>query len=228
MRYIDAPHGFGVIKYAGRLDMQKLTFSYSGFLQKQQFLRKEKFNFDKLHVGIELVSYEDLTAEKIIFCEGASASRNPYFENLKFKHSKGEILELKIPDLHLEDILSSNVFVMPVGNHHFKVGATYSWDHLDEQTTEQARTELLYKLKNVATAPSEIIDQKAGIRPTMHDRKPVIGLHPNFPQIGIFNGLGPKGALLGPYLASQFAQSLCNLSTSILPEADIKRYFRRK
>ncbi len=225
-KYITSQNGFGVVKKAGRVDLQKLTSSYSKFLIKQQLFRNEKFKFDELQLSSELVIYKDLNAEKIIFCEGAAASRNPYFENLKFKHSKGEILELKIPDLNLEEIVSSEVFVMPVGKDRYKVGATYSWEILDEQTTETARTELLDKLHHFISAKSEVLNQKAGIRPTMHDRKPVIGLHPHFPQIGIFNGLGPKGALLGPYFAGQFAQFLCNPSSPIVSEAHIKRYFR--
>jgi hypothetical protein len=39
----------------------------------------------------------------------------------------------------------------------------------------------------------------------MHDRKPVIGFLEKSTQIGIFNGLGSKGVLLGPYLSVQFA-----------------------
>jgi len=48
-------------------------------------------------------------AEKIIFCEGAAVSINPYFRNLKFKYSKGEILELKISGLSLNEIISNEM-----------------------------------------------------------------------------------------------------------------------
>jgi glycine/D-amino acid oxidase-like deaminating enzyme len=62
----------------------------------------------------------------------------------------------------------------------------------------------------------------------MHDRKPVIGLLPDNAQIGIFNGLGSKGVLLGPWFARQFADYLIGNSDYIHPEADIKRYFKHK
>jgi glycine/D-amino acid oxidase-like deaminating enzyme len=62
----------------------------------------------------------------------------------------------------------------------------------------------------------------------MHDRKPVIGFLPDFPQIGIFNGLGSKGVLLGPYFARQFADYLCGISKHIHPEVSIDRYFKKK
>ncbi|MDO9615683.1 MAG: FAD-dependent oxidoreductase, partial [Bacteroidota bacterium] len=166
-----------------------------------------------------------VTAEKIVFCEGPAASQNPYFKNLKFKHSKGEILELKISELQLNEIVNAEVFVMPMGDDCYKVGATYSWDDLNRETTDSARDELLVKLKNCISAPFEIIEQKAGIRPTMHDRKPVIGFLPDYPPIGIFNGLGSKGVVLGPYFARQLSEYLVGTSNYLHPDADIKRYF---
>ena len=219
---------FGSVNKSGRLDIQKLIFAFSGFLNQQNAIRNERIDYEKLVFQSDSLTYDNITAQKIIFCEGSTASQNPFFKNLKFKHSKGEVLELKIPELKLNEIVSSEVFLMPIGNHYYKVGATYSWDELNWETTESARTELLDKLQNISSAHSEVISQKAGIRPTMHDRKPVIGLIPDHPQIGIFNGLGSKGVLLGPYFAKQFANFLIGDSTYIHPEADIKRYFKRR
>lgn len=222
---ITKPYSFGYVNKSGRLDIQKLISVFSEFLMLQNSLKKVKFDFEKLTIKADLASYEDITAEKIIFCEGPSASQNPYFKNLKFKHSKGEILELKIPELNMNEIISDEIFVAPVGNDRYKVGATYTWDALNWETTGSAHEELLAKFKKITPVIPETISQKAGIRPTMHDRKPVIGLHPEYPSIGIFNGLGSKGVLLGPYFAQQLADYLGETSDLIHPEADIKRYF---
>lgn len=224
---ITNPYSFGCVNKSGRLDLQKLISAFSKLLTRQNSLRKVKFDFEKLDIKADLVSYKDVTAEKIIFCEGVSASHNPFFQNLKFKHSKGEILELKIPELNMGEIISDEVFVMPVGSDRYKVGATYTWDALNWETTDSAREELLTKFKKITPLIPETISQKAGIRPTMHDRKPVIGIHPEYPSIGIFNGLGSKGVLLGPYFARQLADYLVGTSNYIHPEADIKRYFLR-
>ena len=209
---------FGCVNKSGRLDIQKLISEFSEFLTLQNSLRKVKFDFEKLTIKADLVRYEDITAEKIIFSEGPSASQNPFFQNLKFKHSKGEILELKIPELNIDEIISDEVFVVPVGNDRYKVGATYTWDALNWETTDSAHEELLVKFKKITQLIPEMISQKAGIRPTMHDRKPVIGVHPECPRIGIFNGLGSKGVLLGPYFARQLADYLVGTSDFIHPE----------
>ncbi len=216
---------FGIVNKAGRLDLQKLISGFLEFLKQRNLIRNEKFEYEKLTLQPDSISYNDVSAQKIIFCEGPSADQNPYFQNLKFKHSKGEILELKIPELNLNEIISDEVFVMSAGNDRYKVGATYSWDELNWKTTNFAREELLAKFKKITPLIPEIISQKAGIRPTMHDRKPVVGFHPEYPQIGIFNGLGSKGVLLGPYFARQLAGYLAGTSDYIHPEADVKRYF---
>jgi glycine/D-amino acid oxidase-like deaminating enzyme len=225
---IGTAFGFACINKAGRLDIQKLISSFNGFLNQQNSIRNEKIDYKKLIFQADSVIYDDISTRKIIFCEGPLAVQNPFFKNLKFKHSKGELLEVKIQELKLDRIVSDEVFVMPVGNDRYKVGATYSWDELNHEITDSAREELLGKLGKIVSLKPEIVNQKAGIRPTMHDRKPVIGLLPDNAQIGIFNGLGSKGVLLGPWFARQFADYLIGNSDYIHPEADIKRYFKHK
>ena len=219
---------FGCVNKSGRLDIQKLISTFSGLLAQQNLIRNEKLDYEKLILLADSITYDNIIAQKIIFCEGSAAAFNPFFKNLKFKHSKGEVLELKIQGLKLNEIVSDEVFLAPIGNDKYKVGATYTWDKLNCDTTDSARKELLDKLRNICSSPFEILSQKAGIRPTMHDRKPVIGLLPDNPQIGIFNGLGSKGVLLGPYFAKQFADFLTGNSTFLHPEVDIKRYFKRR
>jgi len=219
---------FGCVNKSGRLDIQKLIFAFAKFLNQQNSIRNEKLDYEKLVLQPDSVAYDNVTASKIIFCEGSAASQNPFFNSLKFKHSKGEVLELKIPELNLNEIVSDEVFVMPIGNHRYKVGATYTWDELNDEITDSARNELLDKFQNISSTHFEVLSQKAGIRPTMHDRKPVIGLLPDNPQIGIFNGLGSKGVLLGPYFAKQLAVFLIGNSSTIHPEVDINRYFKRR
>ena len=64
----------------------------------------------------------------------------------------------------------------------------------------------------------------AGLRPTSHDRRPVVGLLPDKPQVGVLNGLGTKGVSLAPYFAHQFAESLIN-GIEMDREVHIGRYF---
>ncbi|HET6556797.1 MAG TPA: FAD-binding oxidoreductase [Prolixibacteraceae bacterium] len=227
LKNIRSPFGVGRVLHAGRLDIQKLAVSFSQYLEHRQCVRREEFTIVDLVTENEYVTYKDLKAQKVIFCEGPAVSRNPYFNNLIFKHSKGEILDLKIPNIRLEEIISNDVFIMPVGHDHYKVGATYSWDDMTTQTTPEAREELLAKLGKSISVPIKVKDQKAGIRPTMHDRKPVAGFLPHHPAVGIMNGLGSKGALLAPWCARQMAEYMCGISTHLPHEISISRYFKK-
>jgi glycine/D-amino acid oxidase-like deaminating enzyme len=68
---------------------------------------------------------------------------------------------------------------------------------------------MLEYLHEMFEAPFEIVDQVAGIRPTMVDRKPVLAQSKINPNVFIFNGLGTKGTLLAPYFAHHLASELC-------------------
>ena len=74
--------------------------------------------------------------------------------------------------------------------------------------------------------PFEIIDHQAGIRPTVKDRRPLLGVHPAHHQLAIFNGMGTKGVMLAPYFANHLVNHLEN-DDKLLPEIDIVRFGKK-
>jgi len=165
------------------------------------------------------VTYKDFSASKIIFCDGVEAQNNPYWETLPFLPSKGEILTIKA-DMNLSHILNRKIFILPVGENLFKVGSTYSWKFENASPTEAAKAELITQLKSIIKIPFEVIDHTAAIRPTVKDRRPMIGLHKHYAQVGIFNGLGTKGCLLAPFFADHFAGYLSG-KNELMEEVDV-------
>jgi FAD dependent oxidoreductase. len=216
----------GIISKAGRLDLQKFIEAFAQYLFKNKMLISEKFDFNSICFSDESVHYKNQQAKKVIFCEGPAASDNPFFKKIKFKHSKGEVLDLEIPALKTSRIINGDVFVAPVLEHQFKVGATFCWNELDFEPSQLARDEITSKFKSFMPYEFRVLSHKAGVRPTAHDRKPVMGVLPDNLQIGIFNGLGSKGVLLGPYFAHQLAEFLTGKSTFINPEVDVRRYYK--
>ncbi|HNS43565.1 MAG TPA: hypothetical protein PKN22_12475, partial [Taishania sp.] len=67
---------------------------------------------------------------------------------------------------------------------------------------------LLEHLTCLTDQPVEVLDQIAGIRPTTVDRRPLMGLHPEFNKLAVFNGLGAKGFLLAPLLSKEMCAYL--------------------
>jgi glycine oxidase len=125
--------------------------------------------------------------------------------------------------LESEFIINGGVFIMPHQSGSFKVGSTYYWDDNTEVPTKRGLEELTEKLNKMLKTDYEILSHKAGIRPTVNDRRPFLGFHPKYKNMGVFNGLGTKGVMLAPFFANHFCQHIKN-STNLLKEVDIQRY----
>ena len=157
-----------------------------------------------------------------IYCEGVQGAKNPFFEWVKFKPAKGEILTVKIPSL-VEDriIVRGNIWLLPLGNSIYRAGATYDWNANDNEPTQEARLIVEERLQKLINASHEVIDHVAAVRPIIDSRRTLIGLHPGNDKIGFFNGLGSKGVLTAPLLASNLADHICD-SSPIDPEFDLR------
>lgn len=226
---IHNPLGSSEVINSGNLNTLLFLDTFRQYFTTNNQLLEEKFDYNQLSMSDDSVSYKNFTADKLIFCEGYKALENPYFNWLPFKLTKGEILIIKIPLLsnksedYSEKVINKGVFILPLGNETYKVGATYEWEDLTEQATEKGKAFLIDKLEKVLKVPFEIIGHEAGIRPTVNDRRPLIGIHPSHKALGIFNGMGTKGVMLAPYFAKHFVDFLEN-NMPMEKEVDIARF----
>lgn len=220
------PFGYGSVKKAGYLDVQQFLSLSAHYFSGKGILLNERFDHSILDLSGDSVQYSGRRAQHIIFCEGYRGSENPYFRFVPFNPAKGELLTVKMEDYHFEKVINKTVFIAPLGNELFRVGSTFKWDNINDETTEGAKEELVENLKKVTTRYFEIIDHKAGVRPAVDDRRPVIGLHPDHKQIGIFNGMGSKGVMLSPYFAKEFCDHLFE-GKALNKEADLKRLLKK-
>ena len=192
------------------------------------FIEYEEFDFTRLEHQAESVNYREGIYERIIFAEGCAGHTNPYFKQVPFNPCKGQILILEIPDLALSTAIHKKVVLLPLGNSRFICGATYEWDDLGIETTERGRVELLTDLQLILGSQFslKVIDQKAGVRPTISDRRPVVGWHPVLPNIGILNGFGTRGLLVGPACASNLLNSW-QKGEPIMDDWNVHRFKKR-
>ena len=65
------------------------------------------------------------------------------------------------------------------------------------------KKELLEKLETFLKCDFKIVDHVAGIRPTVVDRRPLVGRHPEHQNMYVLNGFGSRGVLIGPYASNQ-------------------------
>ena len=207
----------------GYLNTKELLAHFRLLLKEKEIIVEEEFFPDKINFNGTSVVYKEYLASKIILCDGPTGFGNQLLDNIRFHPLKGEVLHLNI-NYKSKFILNRNGFVLPRDGHYI-AGSNYDLVDRDWQPTTAAREEIAGKIDKILNIDYEIVGQRAGLRPTTHDRRPVLGLLPKYPQIGVFNGLGTKGVSLAPYFAHQFAEFLIN-GSEIEPEVQIERFFK--
>jgi glycine/D-amino acid oxidase-like deaminating enzyme len=223
-KYAINEFGSGWVKSPGYIDAKTFVRENQRYLIEKDKMIIESFDFDKFDA--EKGTYKGKKYTHFIFSEGYKAIDNPYFNYLPFVLTKGEVLSIKNNELRRDEILNRKCFVLPAQDGTFKLGSTFEWDTIDTSPSENAKEQLLDQYKLLTTSPATIVDQEAGIRPTVADRRPLIGVHPEKENIFIFNGMGTKGYMLAPYFAEEFYHHLVD-DTPLNSEVDIKRFYRK-
>jgi len=217
-------YGYGEVTHSAQTDLPKLTRAFREKLRREDAITEAKMDYDQLQVIPGGFQYGNLNASRVVCCEGAWAEQNPFFSYLPFGGAKGEVLIVRIPDADFEKIMKHRVFIVPLSEKdHYWVGSTYDWKYEGPEPTQKGRSYLEQRLKDMLQAPYEVLYHRAAIRPTVKDRRPFLGQHPEISNLYIFNGLGTKGASLGPYWAHHMAAHLQE-EKPLDPEVDIRRF----
>jgi len=220
---VKAPFGFGEVNATGRIDTQKLIESYRTFLSQMNQYISATFDYEALIETPEGLCYESIQAKHIVFTEGFGIHKNPYFKQLPLEGTKGELITIYAPQLQLTPILKSSIFVIPMEGDHYLVGSTYEWTDKTNIPTSEAKSQLLEKLEGLVTCDFEVVNQRAGIRPTVSDRRPLVGRHPNHQKMYVLNGLGTRGVLIAPAMAEAL-YAFIETDAPLPEEIDISRF----
>ena len=127
----------------------------------------------------------------------------------------------------MDVIVNASVFILPLGNDLFKIGATYDWESKTAIPTEGGKNELVEKIKEVINCDFEIVSHFAGVRPTVKDRRPLVGTYVNHDSIHILNGLGTRGVMLGPAMAKSLFDNI-EYNLPLDKAIDIKRFDKKR
>jgi glycine/D-amino acid oxidase-like deaminating enzyme len=159
-----------------------------------------------------------------VFAEGFGIKRNPFFKHLPLNGTKGEMLTIKAPELKMDFILKSSVFIVPLGNDLYWIGATYEWEDKSHSITTKGKNQLTEKLKKIIACDFKVVDQVSGIRPTTKDRRPLVGSNPTYKNIYVLNGLGTRGVIMSPFVADQLFNHIEN-GERLDTEIDVARFY---
>jgi glycine/D-amino acid oxidase-like deaminating enzyme len=203
------PLGGIFFKHSGYLEVKTFLQTAHQHLQKNNCLQYGIFETELLNLSASKISYAGIDAKKLIFCEGVSVVKNPFFNWLPMDPVKGELMEIT-SDIKQEwdFIVNRDMFLLPLAKGSFLAGATYDKKNLDSESTIEGRQYISDKLRRFYKPDFRVIKQWAGVRPATRDRRPLIGFHPEKKLLAVFNGFGTKGVSLAPFFASQMADAL--------------------
>lgn len=213
--------GTGRVKQASYIDTEVFMQANRSCFQSKGILSGDTFNHKELDA--ENAVYKGITYDYIVFAEGKDARYNPLFSYLPVQQTKGEVLTLESGSIYSKESLNRKCFLLPLGNNRFKVGSTYAWDTDNTIPTEEGKHTITENLKSITSESYTIVEHKAGVRPTVPDRRPLTGKHPEFPKMVIANGLGTKGYMIAPLLMCELVDHLLN-GTEINKESHISRF----
>ena len=221
-----ADYSLGKVEHTGNIDTENLLDNYRTYLKNNDKIRFGRFEHSRLQIKGSQFEYEGLKANNIIFCEGFGLRNNPYFNYLPLRGNKGEYITIYSEDLKLDFAVKSSVFLMPLGNNLYKAGATYNHSDKTPDVTSEAREKLVSSLKELIKCEFEVVDQVAGIRPAVSDRRPLVGAHPEIENLYCCNGYGSRGVLIAPNMAKMLVNHIED-DAELDPEVDLQRFTKK-
>jgi glycine/D-amino acid oxidase-like deaminating enzyme len=204
-----------------RVNLIQLLSAYKNMLSLEGRCIDQTLDFDQ--INWDQNTYNGLSFDHVVCCEGALGQNSP-FDFLPIILNLGEVL---LVDLHTSQpitfAIKKKVFIVPVDNY-FWVGGTYTnLDNLDNVLPDYDRLQRLFE--EAYKGSYTIIDRMYGIRPTVPDRRPILGRHPKNDDLYVLNGLGTKGTSLSPLMANMLAGHIED-NNPLDPEVSIERYAR--
>jgi glycine/D-amino acid oxidase-like deaminating enzyme len=243
--------GYGVVDPCWLVDVPGLLDAARQRMVALGILREERFEVGELMVdgaalpaagggglsgatgggvsGPGRVRWRDIEAERIVFCDGVESFSSPYFSRLPFAPHKGEVLIVEIDGLadaalaRGGTVFKKGLSIVPWREGLYWVGSSYEWSFEHAEPTEGFRLRTEAALREWLKLPFRTVSHLAAVRPATLERRPFVGFHPLYPQVGILNGMGTKGCSLAPYFARQLVRLLV-AGEPILPAADVRRF----
>jgi len=224
---IPAPFGFGIMKNTGLVDTALLVDLLKNDLQRQGMLINRPFRHDDLEIENDGIRYEGEKARYVVFAEGYGLTANPFFRYLPLRGTKGEALELSLEEPPGVPV-KANIFLLPLPYRpgRYLAGSTYAWKDKTPLPTTEGRKYLEGELKKFYKAAYKVEGHRAGIRPTVADRRPLLGQHPKYRSLFVLNGMGTRGVILAP-MAARLLLDFIDGKRDLPPETDIRRFEKR-
>lgn len=216
----------GKVNQSARLNVNGFFNGLMSFFKNKGHWVQEKFDYSTLDASH--LMYKDFQFKNIIFCEGMSVKENPYFSEIPVIPNKGHHIQVKLSQPISQNItIKKKHFLFPLDNDLHFYGGTYDpvpkHDKIDDSAVEQLQNGLSEFYLN----DFEIKKVNFGFRPTVKDRRPILGRHQEYQNLYVFNGLGARGILSGCYF-SKHLYDFIEHNIALPEEASLDRFAHKK
>lgn len=209
---------------------------HAAWLDTSMFLQASRRFFDSLGSWIKAdvqpadvqddadgVTWNGGCFSHVIWAQGWSAAKHPFFDWLPFQSALGTILTAKADLRGEKRIVNRACWLVPRNDGTLRAGSTYEWNFNDPHTPAPGQVQKLgATLRTLLRAPAEIIDAQTAVRPIIKGRQALMGTHPAHPRVAFLNGLGSKGSLRSPWLARHLIEHLLD-GAAIDAEMDLQQ-----
>ena len=210
---------------AAQVNLRELIIAYRLFLQEKGWLIEAELNIDNATKHKDVWQIGGFAAKRIIDCTGAAARSSVTWHKLPWRGTKGEAFRFSLKEMPRDMAIKMRHFICPVGTtDEVWLGAT-NQDHFERETPSHYGEEHIRAQASAfgITIPKNY-EHLAAVRPTVKDRRPLVGQHPTKSGLWICNGFGTKGTSLGPYCTANLLLSMLR-KQSLDPEIDIANRF---
>lgn len=214
--------GAGLVKGGGYLDLRRSLEKFTHWVRERGCLVQGIFDESEAERQDSGWKYQEEVYQWIITCTGYTMYQSDWWGWLPIRRTKGELLKVR-SDTKLPGIVNNGKFNMPLEDGNFLCGATYDWTDRSLEPTENGLHQIRKKSEKVLGKNFEVLEHRVGIRPTVVDRRPLIGIHPSYPGLAVFNGLGARGVMLAPFFSAQLVNHLMG-DGELDPEVTISRF----
>lgn len=214
--------GAGKVNHSSRLDVLSFFRDLKLYFKENSHWVEEQFQYQLLNP--ETIVYKDIHAKNIIFAEGMGVKSNPFFKEIPVQQNKGHHLKIKLSkSLDIPYTIKKKHFLFPVENGLYYYGGTYDREQTHEEIDPSAVEQLTNGLQELYPTSFTIKHVEFGFRPTVTDRRPILGRHSIYPNLFVFNGMGARGVLNGNYFAKELIEHI-EKGTPIHSEVDVRRF----
>lgn len=221
-----SPHGHGIVKEGGYLALGRALDLFSKACRSAGLLVQESFEESSALWKEGKWEVQGRRFDCIVNCTGTHVEQSSWWDFLPLRKTKGELLRIKSASTDLPGIVNNGKFTFQIQDGSYLCGSTYDWKDGSLDKTEHGFREIMDKVSKVLAKDLEVAEHRVGIRPTVIDRRPILGKHPEIEGLAVFNGLGARGVMLAPYFSAEMASHLID-KNPLSKEVDLMR-FRNK